>query len=94
MTYLIDTLNTTDNYISSVENIGQNQQSIINEYGSIDDFDISLEVPPRFYFSGAGISFSSIDYTYQSRYLEDQFDIDQDLNNWTFNENLYWMDSV
>ena len=90
MTYLIDTLNATDNYISSVENIGQNQYAIINEYGSIDDFDISVGSSYQdFIFLGASISFSSIDYTFQSRYLEDQFDIEQDLNSWTYNENLY-----
>tara|TARA_B100000963_G_scaffold359565_1_gene387232 strand:+ start:585 stop:2027 length:1443 start_codon:yes stop_codon:yes gene_type:complete len=90
MTYLIDTLNSTDNYISGVENIGQNQYSIIDEYGSIDDFDISIGSSYQdFIFLGASISFSSIDYTFQSRYLEDQFNSEQDLNSWTFNESLY-----
>ena len=90
-TYLIDTVGDVSTYSSSVSQIGQNQYAEISESGSIDDFDISASSAYKdFLFLGASMTMSSINYSYQSRYLENGFDNKaNDLQAWNFNENLY-----
>ncbi len=90
-TYLIDTIGDVSTYYSNVNQIGQNQYVEISESGSIDDFDISASGAYKdFLFLGASMTMSSINYTYQSRYLEDGFDNKtNEVQAWNFNENLY-----
>ena len=91
-TWLID-LDTigVNTYYSSINQIGQNQYAEISESGAIDDFDISASGAYKdFLFVGASITMSSINYSYQSRYLENGFNIkENNLEAWSYNENLY-----
>ena len=90
-TWLIDDTIGDGTYYSSIDQIGQNQYAEISESGSIDDFDISASGAYKdFLFIGASITMSSINYSYQSRYLENGFNIkENDLEAWSYNENLY-----
>jgi hypothetical protein len=88
-TYLIDTID-TNTWYSNVNQIGQNQYAEISESGSIDDFDISASSAYKdFLFLGASMTMSSINYTFQSRYLENGFNTENEIQAWNFNENLY-----
>ena len=90
-TYLIDTIGDVDTYESSINQTGQNQYAEISESGSIDDFDISAAGAYKdFLFVGASMTISGINYSYQSRYVENGFNNQEnDLEAWGFNENLH-----
>ena len=90
-TWLIDSDTIgTNTYYSNINQTGHNQYAEISESGSIDDFDISASGAYKdFLFVGASITMSSINYSYQSRYLENGFNNEEnDIEAWCYNQNL------
>tara|TARA_Y100001968_G_C19434732_1_gene759013 strand:+ start:439 stop:1932 length:1494 start_codon:yes stop_codon:yes gene_type:complete len=93
-TYLIDPIKNNETevqeyYSDGIATIGQNQTKSISESGFINEVDIAFSSAYKdFVFFGASLVFTHIKFSHRSSYLENEFDENNELSSFSYNETL------